>query len=226
MTSSVGMSQKVLDACPDAEWRLIFALSRFGGLRRPSEHLAMTWSDVDWERDRVLVRSPKTEHHEGRASRWIPLFPELRIHLRKCFELAAPGTVHVITRHRNRNCNLRTQLIRIIHRAGLKPWPKLFQNLRSTRETELAELFPMHVVCAWIGNTEAIAARHYLQVTDEHFERATRGALQKPMQQTHASTRTASHGGLVERENPRKPRGCRGLGDREVEDRGLEPLTF
>ncbi|RIK80286.1 MAG: hypothetical protein DCC68_11280 [Planctomycetota bacterium] len=30
-------AQKVLDACPDAQWRLIFALARFGGLRVPSE---------------------------------------------------------------------------------------------------------------------------------------------------------------------------------------------
>jgi len=57
--------------------------------------------------------------------------------------------------------------------AGLEPWPKLFQNLRATRETELAETYPMHVVCAWIGNSAAIAAKHYLQVTDEHFDKAT-----------------------------------------------------
>ena len=49
----------VLDACPDAEWRLIVALSRNGGLRCPSEHLRLEWCDVDWERDRFLVRSPK-----------------------------------------------------------------------------------------------------------------------------------------------------------------------
>jgi hypothetical protein len=36
---------KVLEACPNAEWRLIFALSRFGGLRCPSEHLVLTWAD-------------------------------------------------------------------------------------------------------------------------------------------------------------------------------------
>ena len=53
--------------------------------------------------------------------------------------------------------------------AGLQRWPKLFQNLRSTRETELAEDFPMHVVCPWIGNSQPIAAKHYLQVTDDHF---------------------------------------------------------
>jgi len=28
-------AQKVIDACPDAEWRLLFALSRWGGLRCP-----------------------------------------------------------------------------------------------------------------------------------------------------------------------------------------------
>lgn len=41
--------------------------------------------------------------------------------------------------YRRRNSNPRTQLMKIIRRAGLKPWPKLFQNLRSTRETELAD---------------------------------------------------------------------------------------
>ncbi|MGD9724021.1 MAG: hypothetical protein AB7O59_21705 [Pirellulales bacterium] len=74
--------------------------------------------------------------------------------------------------YRDAGQNLRTQLERIIRRAGLEPWPKLFQNLRSTRETELAESFPMHVVCEWIGNSAAVAAKHYLQVTDEHFEQA------------------------------------------------------
>ena len=74
-----------------------------------------------------------------------------------------------------RNANLRTQLERIIRRAGLKPWPKPFQNCRSTRETELAETYPIHVVCAWIGNTVAVAAKHYLQVTDADFEKASGG---------------------------------------------------
>jgi len=56
-------AEKVLDSCPDAQWRLIFALSRYGGLRCPSEHLALRWGDIDWERGRMVVTSPKTEHH-------------------------------------------------------------------------------------------------------------------------------------------------------------------
>ena len=165
-------ASKVLDACPDAQWRLLFALSRYGGLRCPSEHLALRWGDVDWERGRIAVRSPKTEHHEGKAQRIIPLFPELRPYLEAAWDEAAPGCEFVITRYRSSNANLRTQLCRIIKRAGLKAWPKLFQNLRSTRETELAEQFPIHVVCEWLGNSQAVAARHYLQVTDAHYEAA------------------------------------------------------
>lgn len=70
------------------------------------------------------------------------------------------------------SANLRTQLHRMIKRAGLVPRPKVFQNLRSSRETELAEDHRMHVVCRWIGNIQPVAMQHYLQVTDEHFARA------------------------------------------------------
>jgi hypothetical protein len=72
--------------------------------------------------------------------------------------------------------NLRTQILRIIRRAGLEAWPKPFHNLRASRGTELAETYPVHVVCKWMGNTEHIAAKHYLQVTDDHFEKAVGGA--------------------------------------------------
>ena len=60
-----------------------------------------------------------------------------------------------------------------------QPWSKLWQNLRSTRETELADQFPAHVAAAWIGNSVAVAVKHYLQVTDEHFNEAAQNAAQK-----------------------------------------------
>lgn len=187
-------AQKVIDACPDAQWRLLFALSRYGGLRCPSEHLGLRWEDVDWASGKMTVHSPKTEHHEGGESRQVPIFPELLPYLSKVREQAEPGTTHVITRYRDTNANLRTRLYKIIKRAGLKPWPKLFQNLRSTRETELAKTYPMHMVCAWIGNTQAVAAKFYLQVTDADFEQAATAspddcsALRNALQQAHATT--------------------------------------
>ncbi len=163
---------QVLETCPDSQWRLLFALSRFGGLRCPSELLTLRWEDVNWDLGRVLITSPKTEHHEGKDSRQIPLFPELRPYLEEAWDLAEPGAEYVIARYRDREANLRTQLTRIIKRAGLEPWPKIFQNMRSTRQTELEEKFPSHVVCVWMGNNESVAKKHYLQVTDNHFEKA------------------------------------------------------
>ncbi len=70
------------------------------------------------------------------------MFPELRTALMVAFEQAPEGAVHVIARYRNKNSNLRTQFTRILDRAGLKPWPKLFHNLRATRQTELSAIHP------------------------------------------------------------------------------------
>jgi hypothetical protein len=145
-----------------------------GGRDNLSEHLALRWEDVHWERGRFRVDSPKT------GERWVPIFPELRPYLEECFTLAEEGAVHVTTRYRDSNANLRTQFLRIIRRAGERPWPRLFHNLRASRETELAAEYPIHVVCAWIGNTAAIAARHYLTVREEDYARATLAAPSAP----------------------------------------------
>jgi hypothetical protein len=52
-------------------------------------------------------------------------------------------------------------------------WPKVFQNLRASRETELAATFPLHVGCAWIGDSALVAQKHCLQGTEGDFRRAT-----------------------------------------------------
>ena len=229
-------SDAVLKACPDDEWRLLFALGRFGGLRCPSETLQLKWQHVDWDRSRLTVPSPKTEHLPGGRSRVIPMFPELQPYLLAVYNQAEPVTEYVITRYRGGNTNLRTQLQKIIRRAGIAPWPKLWQNLRSSRQTELVEFFPEHVVCAWIGNSRAVAAKHYLQVTDAHFENATRtdgcSALHNPVQQAAESARTA-----MQRKNDaaRKINGrreirrnanwCEIINSQKVGDKGLEPPT-
>ena len=165
-------AQKVLAACPGTEWKLIFALARYGGLRVPSEVLALRWSDILWDRDRFVVRCVKTSHLPGHEERIVPLFPELAPYLEKAFEEAPEGATYVIQNRRNPSGNYRTTMRKIITRAGIEIWPRLFQNLRSSRETELADRFPIKAVCDWIGNSEAVAKGHYLQTTEEHFSRA------------------------------------------------------
>ncbi len=164
---------QVIAAAPSETWRLIIALSRFGGLRCPSEHFSLRWEDVHWDKKRLHITSPKTARHAGHESREIPLFPELLPFLKVAQEAADPDAVFVINTVQNTGSNIRTQMTRIVKRAGLKPWPRIFHNLRSSRQTELEEDYPSHVVCKWIGNSPQVARKHYLQLTDEHFERAT-----------------------------------------------------
>lgn len=176
--------QRVIDAAPCAEWRAIIALARYGGLRTPSETLALKWSDVDWEGQRLRIPSPKTEHC-GKSFRVAPLFAELEPYLRDLFELAPDGSEFVINRYRDASQNLRTTMLKIIRRAGLEPWERVFHNLRASRQTELAKTFPAHVVCEWMGNSEAVADEHYLHTTEDDFERALSSpcsALQNPVQ--------------------------------------------
>jgi hypothetical protein len=115
-----------------------------------------------------LIRSPKT------GNRWIPLFPELRPHFEEAFECAAAGELYVVTKTRNAGSNLRTTFEKIVYHAGLEPWEKPFQNMRASRETELAQTYPLHVVTAWIGNSAPVAAKHYLSVTEDDFDRASK----------------------------------------------------
>lgn len=198
---TVEEAAKVMMACPDPEWRTIFVLSRFGGLRCPSETLGLRWDDINWDTNRIVVRSPKTEHHEGKGFRIVPMFPEIKKALSWLRAMSEPETVYVVNRYRGES-NLRSQMTRIIRRAGIEPWPKIFQNLRSTRETELAEHFPMHVVCQWIGNSESVAKRHYLQVTSDHFDRA----VQIPAQQPPERCRIAPQPSMLESEKPAEVR--------------------
>ena len=173
------MARNVLDACPDTEWRLIFGLARFGGLRCPSEVLRLKWEDIDFANDQFTVHASKTEHHSNSGIRTVPIFPELKPLFQDAFEQARDGDVYCITRYRDKSVNLRTQMNKIIKRAGLKAWPKTFQNLRSTRETELFKLTSGNVkaVCQWIGNSPETAMKHYAQVTDADMKEAAKMAV-------------------------------------------------
>ena len=56
----------------------------------------------------------------------IPLFPELRPYLEAAFDEAPARTEYAVMRYRQRNSNLRTQLLRIIGRAGVTFGPSYF----------------------------------------------------------------------------------------------------
>jgi integrase len=211
--------ETVIAACPDHDWRLIFAFARYAGLRIPSELDELKWSDVNWERGRITVRVPKKAHLSGHETRIVPIFAELRPHLEAAFDAAEPGAVYAVPRARGGR-NLRRYAEQLLDRAGVAKWPKLFHNLRASRETELLASHPAHVVFSWIGHTAAVARSHYLQVTDADFDRASNPA-QNPAQSGAVS------GYLVpadQHETREKTRICRRGAKSQVPSTGIELL--
>ncbi len=194
----------ILKACPDAEWRAIVALSRYAGLRCPSEVVALRWGDVNWELGRLTVRSPKTAGHEGHAVRVVPIAPELRPILQDLFDRAEPGTEPVVPRLRDPGVNLRTHFERIIAKAGVTPWPRLFHNMRASCACDWVERFPAHVVAGWLGHSPLIAARHYLQTRDAHFDLATGADKAAANPATEARPRATTEK-YAERQKPENP---------------------
>lgn len=177
----VADAQRVIDHCPNVWWKLIVALTRFGGLRMPSEVFSLTWGDVDWERSRLSVTSPKTEH-AGKTHRVIPLFSLIRPHLEAAFDAAAEGDVFIMPeRYRKRalgkrgwnGANLRTHMAKIVRKAKVDPWPRVFHSLRASHESDLAQNFPLATVTKWLGNTPSVALRHYVDPTDSEFVKAS-----------------------------------------------------
>lgn len=165
---------KILDAIPDADFRAFLALMRFGGLRFCEVHQSFQWSWIDWNRGRINIASPKTGNRE------IPIFKELRPWLEEAFEVAKPG-IAFPQLQATRNA-IAKRLTRIGKKIGVLVWPKPFQNLRATRETELLEKHPIHVVTAWMGHSIKIALLHYAQISPEHWQKAdgTFSSIEKP----------------------------------------------
>ena len=96
--------------------------------------------------------------------------------MREAFEAAPEGSEWIFPSIRSQRKNLRTWLERAILRSSLIPWPRLWQNFRATRATELADQYPSHVAAAWLGHTERIADKHYRQTTGAQYEQAIREA--------------------------------------------------
>ena len=139
-----------------------------------------------------------------------------------------PSNTRVISIATDAIKNFRTRFTKIVQRAGLKPWPKLFQNLRVTRQTELSDQFPSHVVCESMGNSQPVAIKHHFHTTKEHFAKAANSAapaLQKGAESTRIESQSLAPD---KRKTPvfmGNPTNQGSVIIRRMDDRGLEPLT-
>ena len=166
-------TQKLLTACPDAEWKVIVGLARFAGLRCPSEIRELRWADVDWANKKLLVRSPKTAAMANHAVRTVPVCPALQPLIWQLRQQSPAEQERIVPLLQDPGYNLRTRFQAIVRRAGFKPWPRLFHNLRASCTTDFAQALPQHEAARFLGQSPVIAASHYLQPRDHNFRAVT-----------------------------------------------------
>lgn len=144
----------------------------------PGGRLALTWAGIDGGRDRgrLLVRPDRTEHTKGGGLRWVPVFPDLRPRPEALSEAAEPGAAHDTVRRGRPARNLRPPFLTTVVRAGLLPWPRPVQNLRSRRAAGPAARFPTKAVAARMGNSVRVAPESSLQIRPEDLENAEKPA--------------------------------------------------
>lgn len=157
--------EKVLKQVTDPEFRLVIALGRYAGLRIPSEAKQLRWSDLNWAKRTVRITAPKKSGDAAAGQRVCRLFDELVPFLEAIGIPGTESTGHVLSSLQSiSRTNLRTQFGRYVDRAKVKRWPRLFQNLRASALTDLAEQYPLPWVCKWLGNSVDVAMRHYVML--------------------------------------------------------------
>jgi len=170
--------QKLLEACPCQEWRVIITLARIGGLR-PCEIMALRWSDIGIgeNKDRFHVFSPKLNPHEHLRDREVPLFPQVLEELNKLRSVPGNEDQEYIINYYSRQTtvNLVTSFAVIAKRAGLGKIVRPFDNMRASRATEVEREYGAKAESVWLGHSQKVAWKAYLMVTEEVYTAASAG---------------------------------------------------
>lgn len=162
---------RVLAQIVDPAFRFVVVAARYAGMRIPSEVYRLRWKDVDLKAKTMLVRAPKTEAYARRGQRVCPIFPELRPVLNDLQKARGQHELVLGDLASLSRSNLRTQFGRYIERAGLEPWPRVFQNLRASALTDLVESHSLPKVCKWLGNSPNVAMHHYFMLKGKELDR-------------------------------------------------------
>ena len=137
-------------------------------MRIPSEIRELTWSDVDFEENKILIHSPKTRHI-GKSARLVPIFIEFKELLETSFEMAKEGEQYIFPKLR-RHTNLGKIGGDIVERAKVKVWSNFWNSIRASAETDLMDQFGLRRACMFSGNSPATAMKNYALVRKEDYD--------------------------------------------------------
>ena len=170
--------QALLDAAPSAGWRALFALCRLAGLRR-DEARTLVWSGsavddygetrdvgVDLFARRIRLVSTKTHLY-----RVVPIVPQLHQLLIEARGEDQDTVTGLSANNLTRNAEV------IAQAAGMVPWRKFYQSMRTTCENEWKEQgVAVDTYAKWLGHSTEVAGKHYTAPTAAEFDAVTKVA--------------------------------------------------
>ena len=177
---------------PDEVWQLVraaaspsdaamFLLLAFSGLRR-GEALALTWRDVDFERELIRVRVNWSHGQlvttKGDRVRSVPLVPQLAGQLRELRQIAAlSGPDHPVfcdpIGQRIDGSALRRRFLAARDRAGLRPLR--LHDLRHTFASLAIDMASPVEVQAWAGHQDPRTTARYTHYKSRREEASRLG---------------------------------------------------
>lgn len=152
----------LIDAAPSPEYRALIALCAHAGLRR-NEALALRWTDIQWERNRLHVRTHDGTETTKQRDREVLLEPKLASILLDTREAVDGPLVAPVTG------DLHRSMLKVITAAGLQAYSKPFHTLRKNRATSWRAVYPESVVDAWMGHSLQVAREHYAAVPEDYY---------------------------------------------------------
>ena len=169
--------EDVIAECTSLEWEFVFALIRKVPIRIPSEIRDFTWTDVYWDRNQMLIHSPKTRRI-GKFARLVPVFDCLKPYLVKLKASQAAGEKYVFAMLRQTG-NPSTTAKKIVKRAGHEPWKNFFNAIRASAECDLMDDYGIRKAVMWAGNSVTTAMKNYRVVKKTDFDDSGINASEK-----------------------------------------------
>ena len=151
--------QRVINAAPDAEWRLAIVMWRYTGARK-SEPMNMKVRDVylggEQEGSVMHIVDAKLGHIKE-----VPVFPEIMPYLIELLELRSSPDEYLFPTLRRKGERIDKAFRGIIKKAGCEIWPRLFNNLRATRANEIERVHGGLLESKWVGHSSKTFMKHY-----------------------------------------------------------------
>ena len=166
ITSKMVLNAMESSLSPDI--RITLALGRFAGVRTCSEVRTMQWSHVDTDAGTLTVIDSKKKR-----PRVMPLFENIAEELALQREITGKTRFVASTQMRSTSSSANyDKICDAIRRSGQNVWPRVRQNLRSSCENDLLDLFDERLVTQWIGHTVTVSRNHYQKLRPSDYRNA------------------------------------------------------